>query len=281
MIDSFQLDQVGSLLVLRCAPLLAAGFEHAFSTRRGGVSPLPTESLHLGETEQDGAVSQSLVRENRRRFLGSLGLSDWPLRLIRQVHSATVEIVTEPVVPPGGPPPMADAVVTRLPGILLGVQAADCLPLLLADPVTGAVAAIHAGWRGTVGLIVARTLETMQRSFGTHPPDVLVALGPAIGPCCFEVGPEVAARFEAIDPLTRTHLLSAPTPDGKAHLDLNLANLHQLLQTGVHPDHVYDCKYCTACHNDLFFSYRFERGTERPVGRHLAVIGRRQAVPFH
>jgi len=279
--DSFQLDQIDSLRLLRCSPLLAAGFEHAFSTRRGGVSPLPAESLHLGETEQDGEASRSLVRENRRRFLGSLGLSDWPLRLIRQVHSATVEIVTEPGVSPVEPPPIADAVATRLPGILLGVQAADCLPLLLADRVTGAVAAVHAGWRGTVGLIVARTLEVMQRSFGTHPSDVLVALGPAIGPCCFEVGPEVAARFEAIDPLTRTHLLSAPTQEGKARLDLNLANLHQLRQAGVREDHVYDCKYCTVCHNDLFFSYRFERGTERPVGRHLAVIGRRQTGPHH
>ena len=279
--NSFQFDQVDSLLLLRCSPLLAAGFDHAFSTRRGGVSPLPAESLHLGQTEQDGGVSQSLVRENRRRFLEGLGLRDWPLHLIRQVHSATVEIVTEPGVSPGGPFPIADAVATRLPGILLGVQAADCLPLLLADPVTGAVAAIHAGWRGTVGLIVARTLEAMQRSFGSSPSDVLVALGPAIGPCCFEVGPEVVARFEAIDPLTHTHLLSVPTPDGKSRLDLNLANLHQLLQAGIREDHVYDCKYCTVCHNDLFFSYRFERGAERPVGRHLAVIGRRQATPFH
>lgn len=278
--DSFQLDRVDSMQLLRCSPLLAAGFEHAFSTRQGGVSALPNQSLHLGQTEQDGAASWPLIRENRRRFLASLDLSDWPLHLIRQVHSATVEIVTESGAIPVEPPPIADAVATRLPGILLGVQAADCLPLLVADPVTGAVAAIHAGWRGTVELIVARTLEAMQRSFGAHPSDVLVALGPAIGPCCFEVGPEVAARFEAIDPLTRTHLLSNPTPDGKARLDLNLANLHQLWQAGVRQDHVYDCKYCTVCHNNLFFSYRFERGTERPVGRHLAVIGRRQSNPL-
>jgi len=275
LIDNFQFDQIGSLQLLRCSPLLAAGFDHAFSTRRGGVSPLPVESLHLGETEQDGESARSLIRENRRRFLGSLGLSAWPLRLVRQVHSASVSIVTAPRDHSEEPPPIADALVTQLPGVLLGIQTADCLPLLVADPATGAMAAIHAGWRGTVASIVARTVEAMQSSFGTHPSDLLVVLGPAIGPCCFEVGPDVIGRFEAIDPLTQTRLLSGPTPAGKAKLDLNQANLHQLLGAGVQEDHIYDCKYCTVCHNDLFFSYRFERGAERPVGRLLAVIGRR------
>jgi YfiH family protein len=271
--DSFRFDKVGPLLLLRCLPLERVGFRHAFSTRSGGVSPLPVDVLHLGMTEADREDARVLIGENRRRFLASLALDDWTLQTASQVHSATVKVITCRA-PAGEGLPTADALVTQLPRVALGIQAADCLSLLIADPIGGAVAAVHAGWRGTVGKIVARTLETMQQSCGTDPADVLVALGPAIGPCCFEVGNEVIEQFETINPRTRTHLLSAPRADGKAHLDLNLANCHQLIEAGVPSPQIYDCKYCTVCHNDLFFSYRAERGKERPVGRHLAIIGR-------
>ena len=166
---------------------------HAFSTRPGGQSVLDGQRvLNLGFTDWD---TRARVLANRERFLAAAGTAHWPLATLRQVHSDVVHAVADA-------PPEAlcgDALVTRTPGLLLGVRTADCVPILLVDAKRRAVAAVHAGWRGTLQRIVVKAAGQMRMSFGTRPADLLAAIGPCIGRCCYEVGPEVAQAFATID----------------------------------------------------------------------------------
>jgi YfiH family protein len=160
----------------------------------------------------------------------------------------------------------ADALVTDVPGAALAVMTADCVPVLLADPRTGACAAAHAGWRGVVAGVATAALGALARGFGSRAEEVRVALGPCIGACCFEVGPEVVAAF--------TPALAAAVierPGRKAHIDLRRALGVQLEAAGVRADHVDAADDCTRCDAGRFYSYRRE-GTR--TGQHLAVIAR-------
>ena len=156
-----------------------------------------------------------------------------------------------------------DALVSNIPGQIVGVRTADCLPILLLDPEHRAVAAIHAGWRGTVQGIALRALETMRAQFGTEPASVHVAMGPAIQACCYEVGPEVAERFVPLFP-------EWPASPGRRKIDLPEANRRHLQNAGIHPNRILDCGLCTYCRADLFFSYR--RDPHDP-GRMISSIG--------
>ena len=156
---------------------------------------------------------------------------------------------------------------------LLAIQTADCMPILLGDQRTRAVAAVHAGWRGTLAGIVARTIERMQHAYGTRSADVFVAFGPTIQAPNFEVGPEVIAQFEAAFAFA-PQAVSQRKPTGQAHLDLAFINRQLLQNAGVPATQIFDCELCTVERNDLFFSYRKERGAEQPVGRMMGVIGR-------
>lgn len=189
--------------------------------------------------------------------------------------------------------PQCDAALTRQPGLLLAVQTADCVPILLVDTERRCVAAIHAGWRGTLARIAAKTLGRMRVEFGTRPENVTAALGPAIGRCCYEVGPEVAQAFsgqfapaaEWFDgPFARLALGEEPNPlpwltmmppghqppPERVWLDLRAANRWQLLDAGVAPRRIAVSTLCTACRTDLFFSYRREGAR---TGRLMAAIG--------
>lgn len=267
--DHFSLQQRDGLSLLVCEPLAQAGFTHAFSTRGGGVSPLPKDALSLGNFSQDEHAN---VLENRRRFLNALGAADWPMVTARQIHSADVRAVCD-IEDARGAPTACDALTANLPRVLLAVQTADCMPILLACERTGAVAAVHAGWRGTLAGIVARTVERMQREYATRPADLHAALGPAISHAAFEVGPDVLAAFHGQFDYA-AELVSDRQANGKGHLNLNQANARQLLDAGLRAERIYDCGLCTYLRNDLFFSYRRERGAEKPVGRLLGVIGR-------
>lgn len=273
--DYFHFQNSGGLELLICEPLNAAGFRHAFTTRSGGVSPLPESALNLGTFTDD---PRDNILENRRRLSVALGAASWPLITVRQIHSAIVHRVETP--PVSGEEATADALIGHQAEVLLAVQTADCLPILLADRRTGAIAAVHAGWRGTLAGIVARTVEQMQQAFQTQPADLLAAIGPAIGPCCFEVGPEVVSLFSEAWPDTQS--LVSPPPSGlstgKAHFNLGLANRRQLRHAGLADSSIFESRLCTICHNDRFFSYRFELGAERPVGRLMGVIGRSNGV---
>ncbi len=255
--------------LLVCEPLERLGFKNAFSTRLGGVSPLPEGSLSLGNFSHDERAN---VIENRRRFLAALAASDWPLVTAKQIHSADVRSVFDAEDARGEPTP-CDALTANLERAFLAVQTADCMPVLIADERTRAFAAVHAGWRGTFAGIVARTIERMQQSYGSRPTDLHAALGPAISAEVFEVGAEVLDAFRGKYDYAES-LFSKLQPNGKGHINLNLANTRQLMDAGVGEDRIYDCGLCTWLRNDLFFSYRRERGAEKPVGRLLGVIGR-------
>lgn len=265
----FVFRESGPVKLLVCEPLERAGFTNAFSTRLGGVSSLPSASLSLGNFRQD---SRENILENRRRFQSALNAAAWPLITANQIHSADVHLVINSG-EASDEPTACDALTANLPRVLLAVQTADCMPVLLVDKRTRAFAAIHAGWRGTLARIVARTLERMQLSFDTRPDDVLAAIGPAIGPCCFEVGPEVVGQFEQEFHTSEGAIIKRQV-NGKAHLNLGHINRQILEEIGVGQERVFDCGVCTSCLTDLFFSYRRERGAEQPIGRLMSVVGR-------
>ncbi|HEX5084502.1 MAG TPA: peptidoglycan editing factor PgeF [Blastocatellia bacterium] len=267
--EHFSFRNIGALRLLVCDPLERIGFKNAFSTRLGGVSPLPDGALSLGNFSQD---ERENVIENRRRFLTALGAADWTMVTAKQIHSADVRFVSG-LEDARSEPREGDALTANTPRILLAIQTADCLPILIADERSGAFSAAHAGWRGTLGTIVARTVDRMQQEYGSRPGDLHAAIGPGISASVFEVGPETLALFKDRFDYAE-ELISEARPDGKAHLDLNMANFRQLSDCGLREDRIYDSALCTWLRNDLFFSYRRERGHEKPVGRLMGVIGR-------
>ena len=253
---------------LICRPLELAGFANAFSTRHGGVSPMPSGALNLAGFNEDTAEN---IHENRRRFLKLLN-GPWTLGSCWQVHGCAIRLVRN-LEDARNDTENCDALTTRAVGILLGVKTADCVPLLLADERTGAVAAVHAGWRGSVACIVPQTLARMAQEYQTRPEDVRVAIGPAANGCCYEVGSEVIEAFRERLP-GMDHLIK-PTRAGHALIDLQKANGALLAAAGVAPEKIHIAPLCTMCRNDLFFSYRREKVLQGRVGRLMAVIGPR------
>lgn len=220
----------------------------AFSSRRGGVSPPPRDSLDLGPSTR---VPADLVRENRRRLLERLQLDPAAVVTAGQVHGAVLRLVSRP-----GHVAHCDGLLTLTPGLALAVATADCMALLYRAP--GAVAAAHAGWRGAAAGVPGATLQALRAAAGVPPAAVRVALGPCIRACCYEVGPEVAGKF----PSTAVHRVG-----GRTHLDLPAVARLQLLEAGLPEAALEDTGVCTACHPELCFSYRRDgRGTGRMWG---------------
>jgi purine-nucleoside/S-methyl-5'-thioadenosine phosphorylase / adenosine deaminase len=262
-----------SVRALVCAPLEQDGFTNAFSTRLGGVSPMPDTALNLAGFNEDDAEN---IYENRRRFL-KLFAGDWILAGCWQMHSADVRIVhnqLEAQSKPGvlGDDLYCDALVSNTPRILLGVKTADCVPVLLGDPKTGAFAAVHAGWRGTSESIVLKAIAQLQDEYNTRPENLRAAIGPAANACCYEVGSDVIERFKERFPQS-DHLFT-PTRAGHARIDLQTANRDQLSAAGVRPERIHVAPFCTMDRSDLFFSYRREKTAQGRVGRLMSVIGR-------
>ena len=256
---------------------------HGFSTRPGGKSVLDREKvLNLGFMEWD---SREAVQENRRLFQSALGAKDSTMLLLKQIHSDIVHLFSKS----SAAPCQGDASLSNTPGLLLGVQTADCVPILLVDPKKRAIAVVHAGWRGTLTRIAQKTVGRMQLEFGSQPADLVAALGPSIGPCCYEVGVELVNKFTAQfadahdyfdeprtgdEPNPMQWLNMAPPghqpPPKNVHLDLRKANRSQLIAADLRPNNIYACDLCTACHIELLFSYR-RAGVLS--GRLLSVIG--------
>ena len=239
-------------------PALFTGFKDliaAESTRHGGVSPAPFSSLNLGINTADEPAN---VEENRRRFFAAIGASTYPFASSYQVHGTEILYATE-----AGRYEGYDALITNKPGLLVGVTVADCVPILIYDARQKAVAAVHAGWRGTAGKIVSRTLTRMQDQFGTRATDCFAYIGTCIDECSFEVGPEVAEQFEAA-------FKRGDANTGKSFIDLKKANAHLLIDFGVPEKQVETSSFSTVIDNRDYFSYRVENGT---TGRMLAVIG--------
>jgi hypothetical protein len=165
-----------------------------------------------------------------------------------------------------------DAVVSNATGVLAGVKTADCVPVLLACPVTGSFAAVHAGWRGTFGGVVLYAVERLATEYGAQPKNLRVAIGPAATHCCYEVGPEVVEGFR--ERFAYADDLFTATRPGHARIDLLKANRRQLEDAGIDPERIHVAGLCTMCRTDLFFSYRKEKQVLGRVGRLMSVIGR-------
>lgn len=222
------------------------------STRNGGVSPAPfgmNLSFSVGDDEAN-------VKRNREIFFGALKINLNELAIPRQVHSATVRVVSEP-----GTYPECDALITAAPRVFLCLSVADCVPILLFDNAKRVVAGVHAGWRGTAGEIVAKTVERMMQRFGSDPRDIIGFVGPSASVCCYEVGDEVAREFDG---------RFAQRMNGKARLDLKEANVEQLVQAGVRREAIEISPACTIHDAARFHSYRRE---STKSGRMMATIG--------
>ena len=266
---------VDSVQALVCAPLEAAGFANGFSTRLGGVSPLPENSLNLAGFNEDSAEN---ILENRRRFLKLFPneSGEWALAGCWQVHGADVRVVNnlaaaKPAEDARGDTIYCDAIISNAKGVLAGVKTADCVPILIGDPVTASFAAIHSGWRGTLAEIATKALQRMTAAYKTNPRDVLVAIGPAAGACCYEVGTDVIEPFRTKFP---NQDLFTDTREQHACIDLFKSNREQLIAAGVAADKINVAPLCTMCRTDLFFSYRREKAVRGKVGRLMSVIGR-------
>ncbi len=264
-----KIDEVRALV---CAPLEEDGFTNGFSTRLGGVSPMPEASLNLAGFNEDSAEN---ILENRRRFL-KLFESDWTLTGCWQMHGTEVRIVKDvldakPAENATGETVYCDAIVSDSPSVLAAVKTADCVPILIGDPKTGSFAAVHAGWRGTYAGIVLYAIERLMKEYNSAPADLRVAIGPAAAACCYEVGAEVIEGFR--ERLPSAADLFIPTREGHARIDLLKANRDQLLAAGVITERIHTAPLCTMCRTDLFFSYRREKHIHGKVGRLMAVIG--------
>jgi YfiH family protein len=256
---------------------------HGFSTVPGGVSTLGTEKiLNLSFTDWD---TRENVLANRKKFQIALGAEKFPLINLKQIHSAVIW----PFSAAPNEPCKGDASLTKTPGLLLGVQTADCVPTLLVDPKKRAVAAVHAGWRGTLARILEKTVGELVANYNSKPSDLLAVIGPSIGPCCYEVGAELVAQFttqfaDAADYFDEARTGEEPNPlqwlnrmppghqppPPNVHLDLPKANRSQLLAAGLREKNIFSSNLCTACYPSLFFSYR-KQGPRS--GRLLSAIG--------
>lgn len=269
---------------------------HGFSTRVGGFSRVYRQGdLNLGFTKDD---SQATVERNRAVFLKELGAisptrsgsvrPSWPLVTLRQIHSDLIHRVDS--VP--DQLPHGDGLITATPGLLLAIQAADCLPVIVVDAKNHAVGVFHAGWRGTVKRIVEKGIGEMHRCFGSRPGDLRAAIGPGIRGCCYQVGEELRTKFESqfsyaarlfrevkeSDPVREKYpllFLNARAPGHgelppKLFLDLAEANRQQLLAAGLLKKNIENSQLCTNCHPEMLFSYRAEKGK---TGRMMGVAG--------
>jgi hypothetical protein len=237
------------------------GLAHAVFTRLGGASHDPFASLNLGHTVGDDEAS---VGENHRRIFAHLGLSADQVVTPHQVHSNRVAPVTGRDA--GQVLARTDGLITATPGLGLLLRFADCQPILLYDPEHHALGLIHAGWRSIAQGIARRAVEAMAEAFGTRPPALLAGLGPAIGPCCYTVGHEVAAAMGYALPNWQKAM--APEGDEQWRLDLSAANTQQLVAAGLKKKQIEAANLCTSCHRDEFFSHRGDRGR---TGRFAAV----------
>jgi YfiH family protein len=241
----------------RSSVLAVDGVIHGFPERDGGVSTGARASLNLGARWGD---DKAHVDENRRLLAAHAGYAPAALVVTRHVHGTNVWSVGEPLAPDAE----FDGLVCDRPGPVLGAFAADCIPLLFADPHARVIGAAHAGWRGTVHGIAANVVARMVE-LGARAEHVRVALGPSIGPCCFEVGPEVVAEFRTAFGEVPGLVVAGPHKD---HIDLRVASRVVLERAGV--TQIDDRPPCTRCAGDRFFSYRRDG---QAGGVHMAYIG--------
>lgn len=264
MTDTYKLESRAGVTLVRFTHFDKAGLAaHGITTRIGGVSEGPLSALNMGRR---GVEQPERLQENHRRAAAALGVSPGSFVFSDQVHGVRLRRVSaenrlQPVLE-------TDGLLTDTPGITLATVYADCQAVLLYDPVRQAVGMAHAGWRGAAQGIGPLLVQAMTAHFGSRPGDLLAALGPAIGPCCFEVGPEVPAAFEAHGVLKADRRWLIET-GGKPRLDLWHINRLLLQEAGVPASAIAVAGLCTCCHPELFFSHRRDRGD---TGRMAALM---------
>lgn len=248
------------LPLLQFANLLAVpGVVHGVTTRVGGVSEGRCATLNTSYTVGD---EPDRVDENLKRLARAIGTERQKLVWAHQVHGNAATVVDRDT----APRPRCDVLLTGSRDRALLLRYADCTPILLADTARPAVAVAHAGWRGTALRAAKAAVQALQDAFGSDPRDLVAAIGPAIGPCCYEVGEEVAAEFA-----DRPWALTRPNGErGRAHLDLWTANQHGLEEAGVSSSRIEVASICTRCQAHTYFSHRANGG--QPAGRFAAVI---------
>jgi polyphenol oxidase len=260
------LDEQTSPVVLRF-PLLESvpGFRHAVTTRLGGASLAPYGACNLGLSTGE---ARTTVLANRASVAALVAERGGQPATARQVHG--VAAIRVEAAPRQGDEPLgeADMLATATPGVALLVQAADCAPIVLLDPLRHAAAVVHAGWRGTAAFAGREAVATMARWFGSCASDLVVGIGPAIGVCCYEVGDEVALAVDRSAGVS----VSRPGPGGRLHTDITAALRAQFLAAGVAESRLVVAGLCTACRVDLFYSHRREG---EPGGRFGALVALR------
>ncbi|MBR2978838.1 MAG: peptidoglycan editing factor PgeF [Myxococcaceae bacterium] len=260
---------------------------HAFSTRRCGQSSAPFDSLDLSLVDAPESPRRATIDDNARRFTRALGIHPACVATVRQVHGTRIVEVVDPE-SKGAPatddcavfapdlerdllaPPLceADGLITRSPRIALAIRTADCVPILLFGQSPGtdaAIAALHAGWRGSLDNIAARAVRLFADRFGIAPRHIQAAIGPCIGPCCYEVSAALARDFEARFGAGVIH----GVVDGSPRLDLVQVNRLSLLNAGLSEASIHTSARCTACESERFFSHRRDQGQ---TGRHLSIV---------
>lgn len=226
------------------------------TTRKGGVSEPPFDSLNLGFRTADDTAD---VRMNLQRLCECLGIPPDSIVLTDQVHGTGICMIDHP-----GHVSGYDALITDTPGLFAGIVTADCYPVLIHDPEHAASGAVHAGWQGTAGGITRKTVEAMHDAFGTRPESCVAWVGTGISSANYEIGEEVASRFD------ERYLTPSPDSQGKHLLDLSLANRDQLIAAGI-PDAQVECSsWCSSKDREMFFSYRRDHGR---TGRMLSLVG--------
>ncbi|MBE6960852.1 MAG: peptidoglycan editing factor PgeF [Ruminococcaceae bacterium] len=266
---AFRMHEADTLVWLTSQQLEdCKAIRHGFSTRRGGVSPAPWDSLNLAIGRPDGSEA---VQENYRRFCCVLGVNPKNVVLPQQTHSINIRRVTAADAGKGlwhqRDYQQVDGLITNEPNLSLVVFSADCGIVLLYDPVHHAAGAVHAGWRGCANGIPEKAVADMQAAFGSDPAQLLAAIGPCIGQCCFETDSDVPEAMRAALGQDAEPYLQWRDP--KFHVDLEGLNRQWLLRAGLLSANIDTCGLCTACHPELFWSHR-KMGEQR--GAQVALI---------
>ncbi|MDI6783651.1 MAG: peptidoglycan editing factor PgeF [bacterium] len=240
---------------------------HFISTRQGGFSNPPYDSLnlafHVGDEPQT-------ILKNRELLASSLDIPLSNFTTAQQVHDADVAVVTESMCGNGALDfesaiPATDAMVTEIPKICLMILTADCVPILFFDPKKKVIGVAHAGWKGTGKQIAQKTVQVMQKKFACSPSDILVGLGPSIGPCCYEVGAEVIIGIERTF-ANQTKEVLPWNSENQGYFNLWEANKIQLVQEGILERNIEVTGFCTRCHSDIFYSARQTKGATGRFG---------------
>ena len=243
---------------------------HFVTTRSGGVSIAPYNSLNLGLHTADNPAH---VLQNRTLLANEIGIADDKILYASQVHSGNVKVIDDEDVAEGilKTNPETDAMVTDIPGICLMVMVADCVPVLLFDPVKNVIAVIHAGWRGTVQKIVSNTIAVMKTNYGSNPSNLIAAIGPSIGPCCYEVGEEVKLSVSSSFGSTEGYLIKQKE-SGKFNFDLWHSNHKQLIDKGLRTENIETAGICTKCNSDTYYSSRASGGITGRFAAGLCIL---------